>query len=86
MKIGTPERVTRVLGEEQGFQPLPVADVVLADGSPCMYTVWHPTPAELKALNSGGHVTLGIIGVSHPPVMMYIADADGVYVNEGLKQ
>lgn len=83
MKIGTPEDVTRVLGESQGYQPLPVADKLLADGTPCMFTVWHPTPEELKALNSGGHITLGILGQSHPPVMLYVADADGAHVPDG---
>lgn len=83
MKIGTPEHLTRVLGESQGYQPLPVADVLLADGTPCMFTVWHPTPDELKALKAGGHITLGILGVNHPPVTLYVSDEHGEHVPDG---
>lgn len=91
MKVGTPANVTRVLGEAQGYTPLPVEDAVVhmlhADGSqgdtPVMFTVWHPTPKELAAMQSGGHIVLGIVGVQHPPVMVYVADMEGVVVEDG---
>lgn len=91
MKVGTPGNVTRVLGEAQGYAPLPVEDAVVnmmhADGSqgdtPVMFTVWHPTPKELAALQSGGHIVLGIVGTMHPPVMVYVANMEGVVVEDG---
>lgn len=84
MKIGVPIGVTRVLGEDQGYLPLPVRDWFVdqqgPDGEtrryPVMFTVWHPTPEELAALNRGGCVVLGIMGTQHPPVIMDVSEPD----------
>ena len=94
MKVGTPEPVTRALGEEQGYNPLPVQDgfvsVEHGDGTatqyPVMFTVWHPSPEELAALNAGGHIVLGVLGVMHPPILMQVAATDGKVVQEGVRQ
>ena len=93
MRIGTPNDVTRTLGEAQGYQPLPVADKVMrmsVEGKepadvPVMFTVWHPTPAEIEALQAGGHVVLGVLGTSHPPVMLYCANAEGVVLDDSVQ-
>lgn len=73
MQIMRPENTTRVLAENQDeFENLPIVDVVLPDNVPAMLSCWKPTPEELQTLNEGGFVTLGILGVSHPPVMLYV--------------
>lgn len=59
---------TRILGKSQGYLGLPVLDTKLPDGTPCMVTMWEPTPAELAALNAGASVQLCILGNAHPPV------------------
>lgn len=94
MKVGTPEHVTRTLGEAQGYNPLPVFDTLLlikhTDGRkealPVMFTVWHPSPEELAALNAGGHIVLGVPGGMHPPILMQVAATDGKVVQEGVRQ
>lgn len=77
MQIGRIEGTTRMLGKSQGYLGLPVRDVVLncsvnGPETPAMETAWHPTPAELEALNSGASVVLRVLGVLHPPVMVYV--------------
>lgn len=44
----------------------------MENGIPVMSSAWEPTPAELAILNAGGSVVLGIIGVAHPPVKLYV--------------
>ena len=70
------EGATRILGKSQGYLGLPLRDEVTnctvgGDGTPCMVTAWEPTPEELAALNAGGSVYLRVIGIFHPPVMIY---------------
>lgn len=36
-----------------------------------MTSAWQPSKEELEILNSGGHVFLGIHGVTHPVVHLY---------------
>lgn len=68
---------TRVLGKEQGFTGLPIRDthINFADNgpdTPCMETLWEPTPAELEKLNRGGYIKLRVLGTGHPPVMLEV--------------
>ena len=76
MLIGRIEGATRVLGKEQGYNGLPVRDVVIdchPDGRvAAMETVWLPTPAELERLAAGASVKLTIQGTQHPPVMVEV--------------
>ncbi len=72
---------TRVLGAPAGWTPetsgpcvgLPIRDEVNGD-VPCMVSSWEPTPAELRAIASGGKVYLRVLGAGHPPVMVFAAD------------
>lgn len=82
MRIGKPVGHTRTIGVAQGYNGLHLADIPMVDGTPCMYSVWHPTPAELKALAGGGYITLGVIGVAHPPIDMYVCDRDGTAITD----
>lgn len=69
---------TRVLGAPEGWTPessgpccgLPIRDEASGD-MPTMVSCWEPTPAELSALVNGGKVYLRIVGINHPPVMVY---------------
>ena len=75
MQIGMIEGVTRILGRSQGYLGLPVRDEVVrcaATGAdvPSMVSVWHPTPAEAKAIAEGAPIYLVIHGFSHPPVCL----------------
>lgn len=49
-------------------------DIMDADvgGQNCMFSVWGLTEEELKALNEGGKIQLGIMGGVHPPVMLLV--------------
>lgn len=62
---------TRIMAETQDeYFAIAIRYEVLPDGSPCMTSVWEPTPAELAMLNAGGAVVLRILGRSFPPVML----------------
>lgn len=67
---GRPANTTRNLGKSQGFLGLPISDTHLDDGTPCMISLWSPTPHELDALVRGAPVRLIVIGVEHPPVIV----------------
>lgn len=76
MLVANIEGASRVLGEAQGYTPLPVryAIMQLPDGSevPVMTTAWTPTPQELDALNSGASVHVHILGTAHPPLRLEV--------------
>ncbi len=50
----------------------------LEDGSPCLLTVWEPTPAETKRLQQGAKVHLWILGTTTPPVMLSVGDVPDI--------
>jgi hypothetical protein len=73
MIIAMIEDHTRVCGESQGYQPLPIRDekVATEHGTvPVMVTAWTPTPAELQALNNGASVHVRILGSMPPPMLV----------------
>jgi hypothetical protein len=79
MQIGRIEGATREIGKSQGYEGLPVRDVVLncsvnGEGTPAMETAWIPTPAELARLNKGASIVLRILGTGHPPVMIEVGN------------
>lgn len=79
MQIGWVFGATRVIGKSQGYLGLPVRDEVVTckvggDGTPVMVTAWHPTPAELAALNAGAPVHVRIVGTGHPPIMVEVGE------------
>ena len=43
---------------------------------PVMLSAWKPSASELEALILGGSLILGVIGNSHPPVLMYVSPED----------
>lgn len=63
---------TRELGRGQGFQPLPVADVIFQDDEipglqlHVMRTAWQPTPEELQAIIAGAPIILSVYGTTLP--------------------
>ena len=62
---------TRIMAETQDeYHALAIRDEVFEDGTPCMTSVWEPTPAELAMLNAGGAVVLRILGRQFPPVTL----------------
>lgn len=76
MLIKMIEGATRVIGRSQGYIGLPLRDeaincAVSGAETPCMVTAWEPTPEEIAAIVAGGSVYLRVLGVSHPPVMIW---------------
>lgn len=68
---------TRTLAEDQNeFSNLDIMDADVG-GNNCMFSVWEPTEEELKILNDGGKIQLGIMGVQHPPVLLLVQDKTG---------
>lgn len=41
-----------------------------------MYSFYQPTPEDLKALNAGGALRLGVLGNAHPVLRMCAVEAD----------
>lgn len=74
MLIGRIDGATRVCGEAQGYEPLPLRDEVM-DGWPVMVTAWTPTAAELVALNAGASVHVKIVGRVPPPMLVDVGPA-----------
>ena len=79
MQIGMITGCTRIIGKSQGYLGLPVRDVVTNDtvngpDTSAMETAWLPTPDEIAAIAAGAPVILRILGVNHPPVMLYIGE------------
>lgn len=73
MMVANIENATRVCGESQGYEPLPIRDEVVntRHGTvPVMVTAWTPTPAELAALNRGASVHVRILGSTPPPMLV----------------
>lgn len=71
------EGVTRIIGQSQGYLGLPLRDErvdcpVNGPETPAMVTAWEPTPDELARLNAGASVNLRILGVSHPPCLVFV--------------
>lgn len=63
---------TRVLGESQGYLPLPVRDGRLPDGTPYMDTEWALDADEVERLRLGGRVRVRILGRAHPPIKLEV--------------
>jgi len=62
---------TRTLGVSQGYLPLHITD---GQNPPTMLSFWQPNKEELELLNAGHGIILSIMGNSHPPVMLEVAD------------
>ena len=77
MLIARIEGATHTIGKSQGYLDLPVRVetvncAVNGPDTPAMTTAWHPTPAELRALNAGAAVHVRLIAVQHPPIMVEV--------------
>lgn len=70
MEIVSIPGATRVLGEAQGYRPLPLRDDFIdqSDGTKMhtMVTQWEPTADEREAILKGAPIYLSIIGGMHP--------------------
>jgi len=71
---------TRIVGKAQGYLGLPLRDEeinsTVGGVVPSMVTAWEPTPDELTAIASGGTVYLRVLGIQHPPVMLWVEPLD----------
>lgn len=63
---------THTLGAPKGWSQSDgrCANLTVRVADDCWESAWEPTPAELAALNEGGHVILCVKG-GQPPVMLY---------------
>jgi hypothetical protein len=64
----------------EACRPLAITRVQYSDGTPGVWSYWHPTDEERAAIASGALVRLGVLGVTHPPMHL---GGDGVE-NEGM--
>lgn len=76
-----------VLGAPAGMpielcSALAITRVEYAGGVQGILSWWKPTGEELKLLNEGKSVRLGVLGVTHPPVYVGV-EGDGVTGIEG---
>lgn len=63
---------TRELAKDQPeYRRLCIRDERTAEGN-MMVSAWEPTKEQLEALNNGGKVLLGIMGVVHPPISLWV--------------
>jgi hypothetical protein len=71
---------TRVLGKQQGYLGLPIRDEQVVDTVlgpvDSMVSAWEPTPEEIACIAAGGTIYLRLLGVSHPPVMIWAEPPD----------
>lgn len=64
---------------EVACTPLYVEFTTLTAGEsfiPTMKSVWVPSRAEREALAAGANIALTIVGISHPPVQVTLADVE----------
>lgn len=68
----------RVLGAPAGWDQkelpcgaLPITDTVV-EGKPAFMSYWKPSAEELKVLNRGGLICLGILSVATSPVWLAV--------------
>lgn len=71
LEVGSIAGATRVLGEGQGYRPLPVADVTL-DGRPHILSAWELTAPQRAMVNDGAPLILVVEGGAQPPVMLSV--------------
>lgn len=88
MQVAHIDGASRVLGEEQGYTPLPVrygiyTDHATGDQSPIMSTAWTPSEAEIGALIRGASIHLHILGTAHPPCRVEVGPIPGENDNAG---
>jgi hypothetical protein len=79
MEIGVIEGATAVAGEKQGYQPLPLRQVMLnctvnGEGTPAIQSAWQPTTDEVMRLFEGAPIILTIIGTRQPPVLLEVGE------------
>lgn len=82
MEIVKHHKETRLLGVDQGYLGLSVADGIIATkfdangaavaGQPFIQSCWKPTAEELAMLNAGGVVVVEQLCVSPPPMMLSV--------------
>lgn len=63
--LGAPEGMTK-----DECQALPLTILSYENGIRSLKSYWTPTEEELAILNSGGYVTLEVLGIQHPPVII----------------
>jgi hypothetical protein len=71
---------THVLGAPVGWDAEsrgPVGRLHVRKMPGCVVSAWEPTPEELRQLNNGGVVLLGVAGDAMPPVMLSVGGGDG---------
>ena len=88
MLISRIEGCTRTIGKSQGYLGLPLRDELLTcsvggPDTPAMVSAWEPTPAELAQLQAGASVHLRVLGMAHPPVLLYVGPVPGAPASQG---
>jgi hypothetical protein len=72
LRIGNIAQPTDVIGEAQGYRPLPISQVVDAEGSVMLLSAWEFTPEQREMVAEGAPLILSVCGGQHPPVAIMI--------------
>lgn len=65
---------TRILAKNQPqYLQLPIRDEPTDSGN-AMVSSWQLTPDELERLSQGAPLYLRIMGIVHPPVLLFVGD------------
>lgn len=83
MNIAIIEDATTIVGESQGYNGLPIREVIIncsvnGEGTPAVQSAWQPTVDEVMALFAGAPIILTILGTRQPPVMLEVGKAPDV--------
>jgi len=62
---------TNIIGESQGYQPLPII-VHKGEDFVTITSIWEPSIEEIKLLTMGHKVQLTILGLQQPPVRVEV--------------
>lgn len=82
MHIGRVAGATRNLGAPRGSDPakdgtcggLPIRDEPHGPGVNRMVSAWLPTPEEIALIVAGAPIYLGVLGIEHPPVQLFVGN------------
>lgn len=82
MHIGRVAGATRNLGAPRDWDPakdgicggLPIRDEPHSPGVNRMVSAWLPTPEEIALIVAGAPIYLGVLGIEHPPVQLFVGN------------
>lgn len=72
LHVGQIANPTDILGEEQGFRPLPISRTVGEDGTIYLLSAWEFTDEQRAMIAEGAPLILSVMARAHPPVGLMV--------------